>query len=131
MKNTYSVVLIDDSRAVNSKTEAILKEIEQISAIHSFSSAKEALLHIEHSLPDMIFLDINMPDMDGYEFLDAYIQIKSVIASNYSTRVVVVSGLVFSENLKKTNHYKHYGVNDYICKPIDKSDLEDLLDDSI
>ncbi|SFQ76823.1 response regulator [Hymenobacter arizonensis] len=68
-------LLIDDDSIGVFLTERLLKREGFDGNITSFSSAQDALEHLQaaepNSLPQLIFLDLNMPVMDGWEFLDA------------------------------------------------------------
>ena len=127
MKKVNRVLLIDDSMASNSKTEALLKEMNVFQEILKFSDPKEAISSIEKEVPDLILLDINMPGMSGFNFLDEYIKLDSVVKSNFSAVISMLSEQVFSENFSESNSYKKYGVKNYLVKPIDREDIEDLI----
>lgn len=77
-----SVLLIDDDEPTNIFTRIILEEAECTDHIHTVHSGQEALDYLagnsanhSHIRPDLIFLDINMPAMNGWEFLDEYIKL--------------------------------------------------------
>lgn len=69
------ILLIDDDSIGVFLTERLLKREDFAQSITSFSSAQDALTFLQtaepNSLPQLIFLDLNMPMMDGWEFLDA------------------------------------------------------------
>jgi len=81
------VLLIDDDEPTNFMSNMILEEADCTNHIQIVQSAKKALdylsspidLHNEqtsHPYPELIFLDINMPAMNGWEFLERYSQLK-------------------------------------------------------
>jgi CheY-like chemotaxis protein len=68
-------LLIDDNRIDNYISDAVLKKSVNCSRITCCSGAKEALEFLKSlngDFPNMIFLDIRMPEIDGFGFLEAY-----------------------------------------------------------
>lgn len=68
----------------------------------------------ENKLPQLIFLDLNMPVMDGWEFLDNF-SLKKYSAVN-SIKIVVLSSTIDPEDLEKCKKYPM--VIDFLSKPI-------------
>ncbi len=72
------VLLIDDDAATNFFNETIISRAGFAELVRSFLSAEEALDYLKEShqgqghFPELIFLDINMPGMNGWEFLEAF-----------------------------------------------------------
>jgi CheY-like chemotaxis protein len=73
------------------------------------------------SLPDIILLDLNMPVMNGWEFLDEFVKLP--LANKPS--IFVVSSHFDPDEIDKGNRYGI--VKDYISKPLLASNLTDLL----
>lgn len=69
-----NVLLIDDDTSTNFIHQIIIEDARCIENVTVFNSAKEALSYLENPsvVPNVIFLDINMPGMDGWEFLEQY-----------------------------------------------------------
>lgn len=77
MKNTKinCILLVDDNQADNFFHDMVLTEADFAEHIIARESALEALEYLEHQekpQPDLIFLDINMPRIDGWQFLERY-----------------------------------------------------------
>lgn len=83
MKKINAVLLIDDDKAINFITKMLIKKAEITDHIETALNGQEALDYLTSSgkhkknetvypKPMLIFLDINMPVMDGWEFAEAY-----------------------------------------------------------
>ena len=70
----------------------------------------------------MIFMDIYMPDMDGYEATKAIKDTKKYLEQN--TPIIAVSASAFDEDIMKA---KEIGINDFLSKPIEVVKLKELL----
>lgn len=70
----------------------------------------------------LIFLDLNMPLMDGWEFLDSFST--SEYAEFHNTKIIILSSTIDPEDLEKSKKYPM--VIDFLSKPISKEMLESL-----
>lgn len=75
-------------------------------------------------VPQIIFLDINMPVMNGWDFLEGYLM--KYAARLPETKVVIVSSTVNPEDFLKANRYNI--VIDFINKPLTKEGLSELME---
>jgi CheY-like chemotaxis protein len=74
----------------------------------------------EKKVPQLIFLDLNMPIMGGWEFLDSF---NNENYSNFnSVKIIILSSTIDPEDLKKAEKYP--AVIDFLPKPITTSMLE-------
>ena len=77
-KKLNCVLLIDDDKATNFLHEMVLRDMDCANEIVAVESAMDALDYLKsnidgkHPQPDLIFLDINMPAMNGWEFIAEY-----------------------------------------------------------
>lgn len=104
MKNTYRYIIIDDNPIDIKILRSHLSKLTHLKLIQTFNSSIEAIPTIHEGLADIIFLDIEMPEMTGMGLLNSLEKIPQVIiVSNYA-------------------HYSmealEIGVTDYIQKPI-------------
>ncbi|MEQ8534886.1 MAG: response regulator, partial [Imperialibacter sp.] len=74
-------------------------------------------------LPDVILLDINMPVMDGWQFLDEFVKIKPLIKKKIT--IYMVSSSIDEADLERAKTYEE--VSDFIVKPVKAEDLEKML----
>ena len=126
-----NVCIIDDDNIYINLVSKII-EIKKLSEnVLIFKNGKEALDFFinsikdpeEYIIPQVIFLDLNMPIMDGWEFLDEYEKIRDKI--NKKIDLYVVSSSIDSRDIKRAKSIE--AVLDYLTKPIGIKDLEKIL----
>ncbi len=108
-KDYYKVLIIDDSPTIQSLLEHIFKTTDELEVVAKASLPSEAEELIKTFEPDVITLDIHMPEMNGVELL------KQVI-SKYSIPTVVISSLSIKEGTLVLDALNN-GAVDYIQKP--------------
>ncbi|WP_285648890.1 response regulator [Allomuricauda sp. NBRC 101325] len=128
MKKMNSIFIVDDDPITVFGIKKMLKPITDCSDVQIFQNGKEALEKIKERmggiLPDVIFLDINMPILDGWGFLDELISlnIQQPITIN------VITSSIDPLDLEKWQFYKArcpHTLN-FRNKPIFKIELADL-----
>jgi CheY-like chemotaxis protein len=105
-----TIFLVDDDIIYLSITAKTFNVLFPGSRVRSFRIAKDALDRIEKEKPDVVFLDINMPVMDGWEFLDG---LKNM---NHKVPVYIVSSSIDPDDLIKAK--KEPMVVKFIEKPL-------------
>lgn len=118
--NKY-IILIDDDPINNLINHKIISKIAPEIKLTAFEFAKEALESIKTATnpPLLIFLDINMPVMNGWEFLDEFNKLNTNVA------VVIVSSSINREDTVKASQYPV--ITDYLVKPVTKESFERIL----
>ncbi|CAD5252500.1 MULTISPECIES: response regulator [unclassified Imperialibacter] len=81
------------------------------------------LISTSEELPDVILLDINMPVMDGWQFLDEFVKIKPMIKKKIT--IYMVSSSIDQADIEKAKTYQE--VSDFIVKPVKEADLAKIL----
>ncbi len=121
-------MLVDDNhddnffhkREINKDNHEIIVIVKNtgLEALEYLKTKKDAI----ESHPDLIFLDINMPGMNGWEFLEEYNKLVKELQSQ-----VIIIMLTTSDNPDDENKAKKYSfVSDYIIKPLTKERLNEI-----
>jgi CheY-like chemotaxis protein len=129
MKN---VLIVDDDEIFNFLSTKTLQRMGVAKEIHTALNGKEAMDLINNyfqgtiSLPDVILLDLNMPVMDGFGFLEAFK--KLTMPKKENIRIIVVSS---SQDAHDVQRAKDLGAWHYIFKPLTEENLRIALADDI
>lgn len=126
--NRYSLVLIiDDSEMDNFLNKTILETMNYCDKVITYTNPATALEYLKSSLqennpskiPNLVFLDINMPLMTGFEFLDEFLKLPQELLSGI--KFYMISSSEDPEDVQKTKKYKQ--IIKYLNKPLDKNEL--------
>ena len=109
-----AVIVDDEPKAIQSLIWELSNFSEDIVVVKTFTSPEEAIDYLDTSELDCLFLDIQMPTMDGFQFLEKL--------TNKDFAVVITTA--YNEFAIKA--LKHDAI-DYLLKPIDSDDLEETL----
>lgn len=125
------MLLIDDSKSTNLMHGGLLKELAPHAKVNAFTNAEEALSFLEKAStnkPDIIFLDLIMPEKDGFEFMDEFIERYQHLTHKNSPLVVLVSEYLNQANFNLSKGYEMLGLHvDHINKPMTRADLRELV----
>ncbi|MDP5157668.1 MAG: response regulator [Flaviramulus sp.] len=111
------ILVVDDEISICLLLENFLSEKHDVITIND---GLEALLWLEDNIPDLIISDIQMPKMDGYEFLTNLRQ----RGFTKHTPVIMLSGK--SESKERIKCYR-LGAQDYLTKPFNPEELDELV----
>jgi CheY-like chemotaxis protein len=116
----HNIVLVDDEPAFRS----VLKEILTTFGftVHAYGLVAPALENLAKDLPDLILTDIMMPDIDGYQFIQA-IQENPLFKN---VPVIVISALAQPEDRDLS---VEYGAAAYLTKPFTARELRQVITD--
>ena len=121
--------IIDDDDIIVYGAKRIMKEISFSDHILVFNNGQDALTGLKEvgangeDFPSVIFLDLNMPIMDGWEFLEAFIKFPGFQKENVT--IYIISSSVDPRDLLRAKEYSI--VSKYILKPITTEDLKNVL----
>jgi CheY-like chemotaxis protein len=120
--------LIDDDPINNIINTRFLERAFPVH-VTTFTSAKEALnylkkdQHLISQLPDLVFLDIFMPQMDGWEFLDEFQRLPVWVV--HKCNVIMLSSSPDRADIEKSKRYQC--VREYISKPLTTEKVKNLM----
>lgn len=124
-KKFKSILLIDDNAADNRYNQIILEEmniVDNIEIAESGPAALKILDNNDHLHPELILLDINMPKMNGWEFLEAY---KKLHIDEKSKKIVVLTTSMNPEDKKKAESFSQ--ISEFNIKPLTPEMLERII----
>lgn len=130
MTKINSICIIDDDPIVVFGMRKMLDTFLSHSCVYTYGNGKLALegmqqlIRTNGTLPEVIFLDLNMPIMDGWQFLEEFIKLEIVT----EIRVNIITSSIDSADFKKWESYKtktHHTLT-YNRKPIRRVELLEI-----
>lgn len=129
MRKINMSCIIDDDPIFVYGTKKVMKEVDFCEDVMVFHNGQDAINGLRElaeenkELPSLIFLDLNMPVMDGWDFLDDFITIPN--NNREKVHVYVISSSIDANDFIRARNYEV--VNNYILKPITPDDLIAVL----
>lgn len=117
MKSSFKVVIIDDDELSVDNLAFYLKAYPQFQVEGSTKNGVSGKKLIFKTMPDLVFLDVELPDMLGYELLD---QIRHEVTWNMQVVFYTAYNKYMLEAIRGS-------VFDYLLKPLDKEDLSNMI----
>jgi len=120
--------IVDDDKILTYVLKRMLASVNSFENIEIFQNGKDAFnqlseaIHNQELLPDIILLDLNMPVMDGWQFLDEF----EKIDFNRKITLYIVSSSIDSHDHDKAKNYN--AVTDFLVKPIGKKQIEQMVE---
>lgn len=128
-KSVNCVLLVDDDRATNFFNQRVVTRhdgFDKVNTVQSGIAALEYLNEVKSNnaiKPDLIFLDINMPAMNGWEFLTEFSKLDNGLTQGI--KVILLSTSSNPDDVRQS--IKNHSVDDFINKPLSLDLLDDVL----
>ncbi|WNH12461.1 response regulator [Thalassobellus suaedae] len=129
MNKIKNLTLVDDDDVFVLLTKIAIKKTNLVDQIMVFSNGLDALIFLkemknnEDALPEIIFLDLSMPIMDGWQFLEEFSKLHPKLAKKVT--IYICSSSISPRDILRAKTINE--VSDYIIKPITKDKLKDII----
>src|SRR5688500_17192466 len=123
-----NILLVDDDKIFNFLSEKTITSLGLANEISFASNGQQALEILElyksgkMQMPDIIFLDLDMPIMNGYEFLSEFAKID--LPNKSAITIVVLTSSADPRDLIRT---KEMGIKYYYNKPLSRDEIKKLI----
>ncbi len=125
MRKIDLTYIIDDDKIFVFVLKKILAKNENFNQVFDFRNGEDVLnmlMNKDNQLPDIILLDINMPVIDGWQFLEELEQLPNKDQLN----VFIMSSSIDTNDIEKSKSFST--VKDFISKPINNDKLNKLIE---
>ncbi len=133
MSKYHSVMLIDDNEIDNLINQKMVEAARLSDYIYTHTGAKSAIEFLKNIeqleknivdsvLPDVIFLDIDMPLMDGFQFLEEFNKLKDTTINK--CKIIMLTSSINPQDVSKSKKYE--AVKKYLNKPLSQESLTEL-----
>ncbi|MBD3637529.1 MAG: response regulator [Crocinitomicaceae bacterium] len=129
MSKINTLYLVDDDKNYQFFAEHVINSSGAVDKLKVFGNGREAVQYIQsvvnmnEELPDVIFLDLDMPIMDGWEFLQEFRYLRPILEKKIT--LFVVTSSVNPKDIIKAKSMPE--VKDFIIKPVTKEKFDQLI----
>ena len=122
--------IIDDDKIYHFMLTRIIKHNKLAERVIDFYDGEKAIEYLtdntatKENIPDIIFVDNNMPIMDGWQFIDAYTRLEPEIKKN--VYIFMVSSSIDPIDIERASKINQ--ISDYIVKPIKLEEVKAIID---
>lgn len=128
-KKLNCILLIDDDEIANYISASVVRRVDCAESVVTVQSGQAALDYLTTEVggtfpqPDLIFLDINMPGMNGWQFLEHYQKLKK--SQQGKVIVVMLTSSVNPDDLEKARSI--HEISEFKTKPMTEDMLKEIL----
>lgn len=125
-----NILLVDDDELYLYLMEKTIQLLSKDLTVNSFTDGERAVQYITKcteeniKLPEVIFLDINMPFLDGWGFLAEFKKLKNEIANHVN--IYMVSSSMRESDIKRASDFEE--LTGYVVKPVNKVQLSEIFE---
>ncbi|MBC7641926.1 MAG: response regulator, partial [Flavobacterium sp.] len=119
-QENYRILIVEDNKINMLLSKTLVKQIIPNASIFEAENGRKAIEKFELIKPDLVLMDVQMPQMNGYE---ATIQIRKLKIAEHIPIIALAAGIIVGERDKCLQS----GMNDYLSKPIIKQELEKTI----
>lgn len=128
MSALLNFIVVDDSKLDCFIAEKIIKNTGRSETVNTFQQATDALIYIKTlpptNTPSIVFVDIQMPVMNGFEFVEAFEALPENIRVGYS--IYMLSSSINENDIAKVKGYK--SVKQFLNKPLTNNAMTVVLE---
>ncbi len=124
-----NILLIDDDPLFSMLNKRMIRTIDKEAEFYICENGADAIDYLKNciaeniKLPDIIFLDLNMPVIDGWEFLKEYDSLRAFVDNR--VMIYILSSSISPYDVSRAKEMVY--VKDYLPKPVNKATLELVL----
>ncbi|TDT47597.1 response regulator receiver domain-containing protein [Maribacter spongiicola] len=129
MNTKPNILLVDDDELYLYLMEKTIHQLSNELVVTTFTDGEQAVEYISKcteekvELPEVIFLDINMPFLDGWGFLNEFKKLKPKIINNIN--IYMVSSSMRDSDVKRASSFEE--LTGYVVKPVNKDQLAEIF----
>jgi len=115
-KNKFTAIVVDDEQKAVDYLCDLLGDFKEIQLLDCFTDSQKAIIEINNLKPDILFLDVQMPEKTGFDV------VKSIRSSEYEPHIIFTTGFE-----KYAIRAIKYAAFDYLLKPINAYELKNTI----